>query len=515
MWKLSIEDDQSNKTVVSLVRDEYAIGRAEQNSVRLTERNISRQHARLYRGDGGQWVLEDLSSYNGCYHNGARVGDPQPLTHGDLIQFGDYRLEVTDEARTAEGATSGEANDSAPSMPRSQVLLGQPDRLVVLIGPNPGAEYPLARERVVIGRGEECDISVNHGSVSRVHAEVRALGDGRYELFDCESANGVRVNGVELKRTIIDARDTIELGDVVFKFIPAGQVYLPGADESQQLGAYGFGPGDSVSSLAGVETRAAGAGIPSSIKVIGGVAVLGLLVVLGMVTFAGRTTPPSSAAATEGAAADPSAAILEKAKALLQAGDFEAAHQLVLSQIPAESNARQSEDFKAIEARWADSVLAQADTASDASAKRALLDRIAKATTVDSVRRKRASTEMEALDSQAGGVEVTELPSAPQRVLKPDDRPRPVAASSGGLVRTNPFDTPSAGAKPGVAKPAPAPTNPSGSNVKDQATSGDRAAQIASKNALKAKVAHGTATDQEKRLLRALCRQTGDMSCAY
>ena len=45
MWKLTIEDDQASKTVVHLVRDDYTIGRAEENTVRLTERNISRRHA--------------------------------------------------------------------------------------------------------------------------------------------------------------------------------------------------------------------------------------------------------------------------------------------------------------------------------------------------------------------------------------------------------------------------------------------------------------------------------------
>ena len=47
MWKLSIEDEQGNRTVVNLVREEYSIGRAEDNTVRLTERNISRHHTKL------------------------------------------------------------------------------------------------------------------------------------------------------------------------------------------------------------------------------------------------------------------------------------------------------------------------------------------------------------------------------------------------------------------------------------------------------------------------------------
>src|SRR3954471_2989210 len=62
MWKLSIEDDQANQTVVDLSRDEYTIGRDVVNTVRLTERNISRKHA-LLRKNGVGWVVKDLTSY--------------------------------------------------------------------------------------------------------------------------------------------------------------------------------------------------------------------------------------------------------------------------------------------------------------------------------------------------------------------------------------------------------------------------------------------------------------------
>ena len=57
MWKLAIEDDQGHRTVVNLVRDEYTVGRAQENTVRLTERNISRHHAVLRRNGAG-WVVE-------------------------------------------------------------------------------------------------------------------------------------------------------------------------------------------------------------------------------------------------------------------------------------------------------------------------------------------------------------------------------------------------------------------------------------------------------------------------
>ncbi len=35
MWKLTIEDDQAKRTVVHLVRDDYSVGRAEANAIRL------------------------------------------------------------------------------------------------------------------------------------------------------------------------------------------------------------------------------------------------------------------------------------------------------------------------------------------------------------------------------------------------------------------------------------------------------------------------------------------------
>src|SRR3984885_15096361 len=110
MWKLAIEDDEGKQTVVPLTRDEYTIGRKDGNTIRLTERNVSREHARLIKkkpnGDGAPTatpapaaaiVLEDLTSYNGVFVNGLRVTHAQNLSHGDLVQIGDYRIVLQDE----------------------------------------------------------------------------------------------------------------------------------------------------------------------------------------------------------------------------------------------------------------------------------------------------------------------------------------------------------------------------------------------------------------------------------
>ena len=91
--KLIIEDDEGRKTVVPVVREEITIGRDDGNVVKLTERNVSRRHARLKR-QNGQLLIEDLGSYNGVRINGERIAEPTPIKEGDLIEIGDYDLGV-------------------------------------------------------------------------------------------------------------------------------------------------------------------------------------------------------------------------------------------------------------------------------------------------------------------------------------------------------------------------------------------------------------------------------------
>lgn len=437
MWKLTIQDDQATKTVVHLVRDEYTLGRDEGNAVRLTERNISRKHARLAK-QGDEWRLHDLSSYNGCYVNGARVAEPQKLMHGDLIQLGDYRLTLEDEALSATG------EDGVLTLPGRPGMHTQSDRLVLVAGPGQGQEFVLAADRMVIGRGEECEVSVNHPSVSRVHAEIRRVGDGRWEIVDLSSANGVRVNGSELPNSLLDSRDVIELGDVVLKFLPAGEIYIPGPEEALRLDR--GGPGK--------------AGLPFWLKLAVVLALAAGAAVLVMVLRTPQA-PPAPIAKSEGA--DPIGQLLKEAKAQLAKGDVEGAMQRA-SGIPESSNLRASSDFRAIQDAWADALFDKAEKATDPSEKRALLDRIAVTPSVEPSRRKRAADELEALSKAA--VDITELPSdeattKQDAAVELDEAPEPSAkkavapkkapaaapataktsspAGGGSLVRKTPF----------------------------------------------------------------------------
>ncbi|MEW5853953.1 MAG: FHA domain-containing protein, partial [Myxococcota bacterium] len=115
MYKLIIEDDEGKTTVVPITRDEITLGRKEGNNIRLTERNISRQHARLFTQNSMVYV-EDLDSYNGIRVNGDRieVKTPVGIREGDLIEIGDYHLAVQMDGSDAPGlATSSPSSDEA------------------------------------------------------------------------------------------------------------------------------------------------------------------------------------------------------------------------------------------------------------------------------------------------------------------------------------------------------------------------------------------------------------------
>jgi hypothetical protein len=194
---------------------------------------------------------------------------------------------------------------------------------------------------------------------------------------------------------------------------------------------------------------------------------------------------------------------------LLDKGDIDGAERKA-REIPEASNARKSADYRQIQAAWADALFAKAEASRDPAQKRAILDQIARATSVDSVRRKRAANELAADGTES--VEVSDLPSAPKRpahtapqaapqptsvntdeAAAPDSKPTKVSTPA-TLVRKNPFDDDA----------TPSPSN----------DASDRSKLLQAKATLQQKVQSGAASDRDLKMLRAVCKQLGDASCS-
>jgi tetratricopeptide (TPR) repeat protein len=110
------------------------IGRASHCEMQLDSKRVSREHGRIYHKDDF-WHVEDLKSQNGIRLNGNKIA-AEKLQSGDVLQIGDYRLEITILSAAA-------AKTEAPADEDKTVLLqGAPesDRTVIRQGfPGPGS----------------------------------------------------------------------------------------------------------------------------------------------------------------------------------------------------------------------------------------------------------------------------------------------------------------------------------------------------------------------------------------
>src|SRR5438128_8727374 len=122
--KLIIEDDEGRKTVVQLVRDEITIGRQDGNTIRLTERNVSRRHARLVK-ENGNVLIEDLGSYNGVRVNGEKITGRTRIKEGDLVEIGDYDLGIQGKIDAA-AMTPAAGSTRPPTIPPGAVKASRP-----------------------------------------------------------------------------------------------------------------------------------------------------------------------------------------------------------------------------------------------------------------------------------------------------------------------------------------------------------------------------------------------------
>jgi hypothetical protein len=67
-------------------QSEFTIGRDERCNLVISDRQVSRQHARIWL-EGDRYLLEDLSSKNGTFLNGQAMDEPYTLQDGDEIQI--------------------------------------------------------------------------------------------------------------------------------------------------------------------------------------------------------------------------------------------------------------------------------------------------------------------------------------------------------------------------------------------------------------------------------------------
>jgi pSer/pThr/pTyr-binding forkhead associated (FHA) protein len=261
---------------LALERTIVTIGRGEDNGIWLDDDLASRYHAEL-AWDNGQVYITDCDSLNGVLLNGHRIRSSTCIEAGELLEIGSQRFlfekaeqpgnpsEQDDPITRHVWHSYTALSTNSEQMPMTQPLnddtsnktdpdaqnlvsismedtpvelqdtaelnpvspLPQPADLegvlVVRDGEIAGKSFVLDRPVISIGRGFECDITINDASISRLHAQILRQSNGHY-VQDLASRNGSAVNNEPLLAPrLLQSGDIVCFGSVELEYFSSWQ----------------------------------------------------------------------------------------------------------------------------------------------------------------------------------------------------------------------------------------------------------------------------------------------------
>ncbi len=79
-----------------------------------------------------------------------------------------------------------------------------------------GQPIDIVKDLIVVGRKEDCDVRLEHKSVSKMHCVI-VKTDGLLLLRDLGSTNGTRVNGTRVRRAALLPNDQVSIAHFKFR----------------------------------------------------------------------------------------------------------------------------------------------------------------------------------------------------------------------------------------------------------------------------------------------------------
>jgi ABC transport system ATP-binding/permease protein len=165
---------------------ELLIGSSQDADLTLTGDEVAPEHAQIESTEAGHVVVDRGSAF-GTYVNGDRLvrNERRPLERGDTIAIAQQLFHY--------------------------VPAGDRGRRLAPISPVDAGHVRAAHDRFTIGRSSDCDLVLDHPTISAQHALIR-MAEGRTWIEDLGSSTGVRVNGIRLRRTTLEVGDQIAIG---------------------------------------------------------------------------------------------------------------------------------------------------------------------------------------------------------------------------------------------------------------------------------------------------------------
>jgi hypothetical protein len=122
-----------------------------------------------------------------------------------------FPLSVVDTYGASEKTREASATD-LPVLDVPQPAVRVPPSLTISKGGKVVSEYVFKGNKVLLGRSDFVDVIVDDDFVSKVHAIFLLYSDALV-ILDLNSSNGLTVNSVVTKKTILRSDDVISLGN--------------------------------------------------------------------------------------------------------------------------------------------------------------------------------------------------------------------------------------------------------------------------------------------------------------
>lgn len=82
----------------------------------------------------------------------------------------------------------------------------------ILLIISPEERQVIAKDKVLVGSAPNCDIVLEHPSISHYHAMITYATGGGFNITDLGSKNGVFINGLKVDKSFLSAEDTLTIG---------------------------------------------------------------------------------------------------------------------------------------------------------------------------------------------------------------------------------------------------------------------------------------------------------------
>ncbi len=217
---------------------ETTLGSAASNGIALKGEGVFPIHASLLLDRRGLTLIV-REGITGTHVNARPVREMAIVRVGDVVSIGNVLLAVKPDidanvtSRVPPKSPVEETMSEISSETRCRML---PPKAVLrgVSGPYFGKVIPVPG-RLVIGRGNDCDLVLDEAEMSRRHAMVEATPAGIW-LRDLGSSNGTYVNGVQVRDAVLFTGDQLAFDRNRFLIEAPGTATRPAGLDVAEIG---------------------------------------------------------------------------------------------------------------------------------------------------------------------------------------------------------------------------------------------------------------------------------------